>query len=602
MPSGPAPKDNTSDGELPVHYVSFLGIGNYQETTYSWEGKGECRAQYVQIAQVKLLLEDADVGPRLKRVSVFGTPSAKAKHWDKTPTGEARLKDGLAACVARATDEGSSIELSFVSLSEDQSNEAQWQTFQMLLNEVPRDCELVMDMTHGFRALPVVVSSALQFLRLTRGVRLRHVLYGLFDGDATTPTPMMDYRRFYEIADWTDAVACLVDDADASKLASLADRDTALNVAGFRDKAIAEALQSITDAIRNVEMHNIAEKARAGISLISKRLEAATAEGNIVAKTLLQLVLDKFGDLASTEPISGFFDEAYFETQLAYARLLLDHKLTMQACTAMVETIGSLGMRGANAGRIQYTTRKGLDGRRKADLFMKMVEKEEAEFRVSNQHDANMHKELRPYYEALKDVGAIDTLRSFAKSLRDTRNGLDHGWTSKRNASESIVSDAEAYFEGLRAAIELAMQVDVSSLKVNEENKRLIVLLNHELTEVQRQEIHKRFEIPSEHLVFPPPTLAAAWSSVSPEGTSKSVFKGLRSLIESWLDEEARTGDLILVQGEPGAVFVAVDAARNRGVLPLYATTKRVASSKEDQEGAVHKTSVFRHVQFREYP
>jgi hypothetical protein len=106
-----------------------------------------------------------------------------------------------------------------VQVSEALSPAHQWGTFEELLKRIHDGDELIFDMTHGFRAVAVVFSSAMHFLRLTRNIKLRHVFYGAHDSD---PPEIVDYRNFYAVQDWTEAVSRLVDDADASKLAALA--------------------------------------------------------------------------------------------------------------------------------------------------------------------------------------------------------------------------------------------------------------------------------------------------------------------------------------------------------------------------------------------
>jgi CRISPR-associated Csx2 family protein len=152
-------------------------------------------------------------------VLIFGTATSKAAHWEAQRGYSAKSKTfgkeqgpGLGPRLSRYTPE-------FVQVSEALSPAHQWGTFEELLKRIHDGDELIFDMTHGFRAVAVVFSSAMHFLRLTRNIKLRHVFYGAHDSD---PPEIVDYRNFYAVQDWTEAVSRLVDDADASKLAALA--------------------------------------------------------------------------------------------------------------------------------------------------------------------------------------------------------------------------------------------------------------------------------------------------------------------------------------------------------------------------------------------
>ena len=78
---------------------------------------------------------------------------------------------------------------------------------------------------------------------------------------------------------------------------------------------------------------------------------------------------------------------------------------------------------------------------------------------------------------------------------------------------------------------------------------------------------------------------------------------GLVEVVESvvsWLNGESAPGDLFIIQGEFGSTFTLVDFALKNGLVPLYATTRRVA--KESRSGeTVRREYVFEHVCFKKY-
>lgn len=119
-------------------------------------------------------------------------------------------------------------------------------------------------------------------------------------------------------------------------------------------------------------------------------------------------------------------------------------------------------------------------------------------------------------------------------------------------------------------------------------------LLNHELTPKQVSELHGSFKV--ERIVYPPGRIAALWGNISVDG---ELTKTHIESFASWL-EEARTGDITVIQGEFGAVFSLVDFAFQKGLIPVYATTKRVAAESRTGE-QVYRRYIFEHQCFRPY-
>jgi hypothetical protein len=69
---------------------------------------------------------------------------------------------------------------------------------------------------------------------------------------------------------------------------------------------------------------------------------------------------------------------------------------------------------------------------------------------------------------------------------------------------------------------------------------------------------------------------------------------------EEFLSKEAKEGDLVLIQGDFGVVYHLVNFAKEKGLVTVYATTKRVVKEIEKDSKKV-KISEFKHIRFREY-
>ena len=124
--------------------------------------------------------------------------------------------------------------------------------------------------------------------------------------------------------------------------------------------------------------------------------------------------------------------------------------------------------------------------------------------------------------------------------------------------------------------------------------KRMFLLFSHKLTEEQEKDAKKSFGV--DEFIYLPQNLQEIWSNIPPEIED---IKPLLEDIKQFLRDNAKTGDIVLIQGDFGAVVEIVEFVRF-WLLPVYATTKRVVKEIE-KNGKIVKVSEFKHVRFRKY-
>jgi len=415
-------------------YMSFLGLGakkgdvilGYNPARYHINGKEASKPyEFVQIAEVEII-----GGDYFDRVFIIVTPESKAAHFEKLE------KEMLSLGVK---------EVISIDIENDLEPESQWKWFEQVLTSIDSGDELTIDLTHGFRIGPIVISTAINFLQKSKNISLKHVWYGAYEKDNEKP-PIIDMKDFYIINEWADAVSRLVEDADARKLGNVASSG---NIPDFQlgnlgDAHMVDAFKVLTDAVRNVEIHKIGEKASSALALIKKKMSTASTTGKI----LLDLVNDKFAILASGEPASGKYDLKYFDLQLEIIKVLIEHKLFMQAYTVMREFIGSIGIIKIEKANISNKT--GRRQRRKADIFVNMLQ-----FDEWDRIDQEDIQQLQPFYNELETIRVIKILKDFCKELVDYRNGFDHAWTGKAKAYDNIEKKAYDFFSKLVEVIDI---------------------------------------------------------------------------------------------------------------------------------------------------
>jgi len=126
--------------------------------------------------------------------------------------------------------------------------------------------------------------------------------------------------------------------------------------------------------------------------------------------------------------------------------------------------------------------------------------------------------------------------------------------------------------------------------------RKLFLLFNHTLTEVQKHDVKVSLHV--DECVEMPAAFRAFWGKVPPAGNIDIEFL---DKINAWLLENASADDYILVQGDFGAVFYVVDFCMQYGLVPVYSTTSRNYEEKRLPDAYIESRHVFRHVQYRKY-
>jgi len=416
-------------------YLSFLGLGTYNEvkkkseyrkTVYELNGIQSKETEFVQVAEFEILGVD-----KFDKIIVVATEASHNAHFKNLQNQLQRIG------VGRVIE---------IIIEEDMSPEGQWGWFEQILNQIEAGDELTVDLTHGYRSIPIIFSTAINFLQKAKNISLRAAYYGAYEKDRKL-APIVDMKDFYIINEWAEAISRLVEDADARKIAALAEKSAEFQVGELSDPALVNVFEDLTNTLRNVDVNNVSSKATNAIQLIEQKEENVSDTGKI----LLHLVRDKFFLLYEENLKSGRYDAGYFKLQLMIIKMLLDHKLYMQAFTVMRELIGSIGL--IEDSKANIVSSKGRTRRRRADIFFNMVQYDKDDWKFDSQAAIECEK-MMPFYAKLEINGVCSKLKEFAMDLAMYRNGFDHAWTKIAESPLDIKEKGELFFNKLNETVQ----------------------------------------------------------------------------------------------------------------------------------------------------
>jgi len=436
-------------------YLSFLGLGqfdkdtgqySYRKTVYEMNGNLSSATCFVQVAEQELLGMDY-----FERLFIAATEKSYQMHSNS-------LKKHLSFCRG---------ELDFILLDEDMSEKGQWKWFEKIFQVIQKNDILTVDLTHGYRSIPIIFSTAINFLQKTKHITLEHVFYGAYEED-TKRAPLVDMKSFYDINIWADAVNRLAEDADAAGLAEAAEITGRMQFPALSNRELVSSCQTLTRKIKNVDVNNVSGEVCGLMKKISE-LKAGTDAGT---SELLELLEKKFSSLCEEKiqnPDRDGYAVPYFRQQLELVDLLIQHGLVMQAFTVMRQWLSSLVMP-----FFEQTEKMKANKRRKrqqyyGELFFRMLQFPEEGWKFSVD-DVKKKERIEPWYRKLREAGVLDPLfhgeQLLAKELSDYRNGLDHAWIGNAQMKDDVEQKAGYFLDCLRQTCALLENMQAEETKV----------------------------------------------------------------------------------------------------------------------------------------
>lgn len=189
-------------------FLSVLGTGFYNKCVYSHEPSNfkSVPTRFIQEATIDFL--GVEKWSERDAVYIFTTPKAKANNWEKSISVRKRfpaaaeeeyigLEQVLADKYLKARVEG-------VDISNGMDEAEMWQVFSTIYGKLEPGDRLYIDLTHGFRYLPMLVLVLCQYARLQKNVTVKSMTYGNFEAmNANGEAPLMDLCPLSTLQDLT---------------------------------------------------------------------------------------------------------------------------------------------------------------------------------------------------------------------------------------------------------------------------------------------------------------------------------------------------------------------------------------------------------------
>ncbi len=160
-------------------FISFLGNNNYITCNYYFNNDKSDVVKGVRFIQEALVQKYFSKCDKTDRVIIFLTPEAEQKNWIDATDELGNKFHGLEVHLKRL---GLPLSIKPVKNIPKGSDESEiWDLFSMITKHVNEKDEIYLDITYGFRSLPMLGMVLLNYLKVTKNIHVAGIFYGAFE-------------------------------------------------------------------------------------------------------------------------------------------------------------------------------------------------------------------------------------------------------------------------------------------------------------------------------------------------------------------------------------------------------------------------------------
>jgi CRISPR-associated Csx2 family protein len=422
-------------------YLSFLGTNCYLDCIYHYNNRYMPLARFVQEATLELFCSEWQ---ETDRIMIFTTALALKKNW--LDGGQGDNRKGLGRCIQ---DLNLRAKIERIDIPDGHDERQIWQIFEAVLNRLSPGDEIVFDITHAFRSIPMLAVVVLNYAKVLKGIRLGGIYYGAFESlgpiqlvkkkaPEDRKAPILNLTAFDRLLDWSLAVDRFLGAGDAKGVSSL-------------------AADAVAPILKDTKGQDDAAAAIKGIANALNRYTTilSTCRGPEISRAVayLRQEFQKSRQVDLIKPLSSLFD--HIEEQIRQfnghavkdgiqaVRWCLEHNLIQQGFTILFETLISYYVDCIGEDHLDEEIRKT------ASSALQIFMKREHEDKLYG--DAASHRHIaRMVIEQCQKTPEIATL---VDRLRKVRNDINHAGYKKdalrgkdfAGKLEQMIKDAESY-------------------------------------------------------------------------------------------------------------------------------------------------------------
>jgi CRISPR-associated Csx2 family protein len=212
-------------------FISFLGTSDYLDCRYSLDNQAGNVVKYFQEDLVDRFCCRWDSNDQIR---IFTTADALEKNWKDNghqdrKTGEVLSNPGLEN---RLQKRNLTASVQRYDIPDGKDEAEIWLIFQSVFDTLNPEDEIIFDITHGFRSIPMLFMALVGYARLLKKITVSGIYYGAFESlgsrfdvekieETQRIAPIFDLTSFGQLIKWTEATQSFVLNGSAKEFAEL---------------------------------------------------------------------------------------------------------------------------------------------------------------------------------------------------------------------------------------------------------------------------------------------------------------------------------------------------------------------------------------------
>jgi len=303
-------------------FLSFLGTSIYKPTFYVATGQNENEVRSTRFIQ-EALIDHFCKDFTQDDIIIILTTSDAHHNWDRDVHYDNNNKENVLYDGLKTRIEKLKLNATYTNLPipDGKSTNEIWNIFQKTYNAIGNCDELIFDITHGFRSLPMLNMVLINYAKLLKNISVKGIYYGNYEAryklGEQTYSPIWDLKDFERLQEWTNSAQLFVKAGYAERISEL-----------MKENRIQGANQ-INEFCQEVLTNRCIRLTEGSSSIAIKNMLTATKDEDIhpVIRPIFELIEKEFSD----------YDEKNVLNGLLAVKWCIAHDLIQQGYTIMSE-------------------------------------------------------------------------------------------------------------------------------------------------------------------------------------------------------------------------------------------------------------------------
>ena len=304
-------------------FISVLGAGNYSECKYIKDEFASEPVCYIQEATLRMLRANQQWDSN-DAAYILLTDGAKEKHWELLSQRFAQMELPFAVDTVKIPMGNNETEI--------------WDIFTHTFEKIKEGDTLYIDITHGFRYLPMLVVALINYSKFLKNTQVASITYGNFEARNrdTNEAQIIELTSLSTLLDWNYAAGEFINNGNVSPMVELS--NTVITPIMRNAETRSNEVRELGAFLKSLSMFIDELRTCRGKEIIkAKNLKSAYSYFDSMARGLIAPLTPIFERIK--ESMASFSTDGTTMNTLAAARWCHEQGMYQQALTFLREGV-----------------------------------------------------------------------------------------------------------------------------------------------------------------------------------------------------------------------------------------------------------------------